>query len=269
MKNLIVFITGASSGIGFSTAEFLFENGYTVIGTSRNPDKYSNYKFPLIYMDLTNEKSISKAVKLVYDKYKSIDVLINNAGVSMAAPAEETDLDMLNELMKTNFYGPINVIKHVLKIMRLKNSGKIINISSIASDNGLPFRSIYSASKAAINRFSESLRLELLNTNIHCTVLSPGSIKTSIASNRLYAKVSKNSPYFSSYTDAVSDMNKHILKGVEPEKVSKKIEKLIIEKKPRPHYKVGPMLEKLSSIIKFLLPQKWYEKLLASHYNLK
>ncbi|MEC7063748.1 MAG: SDR family NAD(P)-dependent oxidoreductase, partial [Bacteroidota bacterium] len=158
MKNLIVFITGASSGIGFSTAEFLVENGYTVIGTSRNPDKYSNYKFPLIYMDLTNENSISKAVKLVYDKYKSIDVLINNAGVSMAAPAEETDLDMLNELMKTNFYGPINVIKHVLKIMRLKNSGKIINISSIAGDNGLPFRSIYSASKAAINRFSESLR---------------------------------------------------------------------------------------------------------------
>ena len=102
MKNLIVFITGASSGIGFSTAEFLVENGYTVIGTSRNPDKYSNYKFPLIYMDLTNEKSISKAVKLVYEKYKSIDVLINNAGVSMAAPAEETDLDMLNELMKSS-----------------------------------------------------------------------------------------------------------------------------------------------------------------------
>ena len=92
MKNLIVFITGASSGIGFSTAEFLVENGYTVIGTSRNPDKYSNYKFPLIYMDLTNENSISKAVKLVYDKYKSIDVLINNAGVSMAAPAEELSL---------------------------------------------------------------------------------------------------------------------------------------------------------------------------------
>ena len=157
MKNLIVFITGASSGIGFSTAEFLVENGYTVIGTSRNPDKYSNFKFPLIYMDLTNENSIS-AVKLVYDKYKSIDVLINNAGKVLIAPAEETDLDMLNELMKTNFYGPINnVIKHVLKIMRLKTLEKIINISSIAGDNGLPLGQFILASKAAINRFSESL----------------------------------------------------------------------------------------------------------------
>ena len=264
----IVLITGASSGIGLSIGQHLSSLQYQVVGTSRNPDKYPNHPFPLIAMDVLDNTSVKNGVAAVIAAYARIDVLINNAGMGMAGPLEEMDLEAVDSLMNTNLNGPIRVMQHTLAIMHKQQSGRIINVASLAGDNGLPFRSIYAASKAGLMRVSESLRLELRHTPIQCTVLSPGSIKTAIAENRYYAPLAENSVYYKQYKASLADMNNHVSKGLPPICVAKKVEKLINNKKLKPHYSVGPFLEVLSPIIKFLLPQRAYENLIASFYNL-
>ena len=269
MKNSrVVLITGASSGIGLSIGQHLTSLQYQVVGTSRTPDKYPKHPFPLITMDVLDNNSVKNGINAVIADYKTIDVLINNAGMGMAGPLEETNLEVANSLMNTNLNGPIRVMQHALKLMHKQQSGLIINVASIAGNNGLPFRGVYAASKAALMRVSESLRLELRHTPILCTVLSPGSIKTAIADNRYYAPLDKNSVYYKQYKASLADMDDHVNKGLSPIYVAKKVEKLINKKKLKPHYSVGPFLEVLSPLIKFLLPQRAYENLTASFYNL-
>ena len=219
-------------------------------------------------MDVLDNTSVKNGVAAVIAAYARIDVLINNAGMGMAGPLEEMDLEAVDSLMNTNLNGPIRVMQHTLAIMHKQQSGTIINVASLAGDNGLPFRSIYAASKAGLMRVSESLRLELRHTPIQCTVLSPGSIKTAIAENRYYAPLAENSVYYKQYKASLVDMDNHVNKGLPPICVAKKVEKLINNKKLKPHYIVGPFLEVLSPIIKFLLPQRAYENLIASFYNL-
>ena len=264
----IVLITGASSGIGLSIGQHLSSLQYQVVGTSRNPDKYPNHPFQLIAMDVLDNTSVKDGIDAVVAAYARIDVLINNAGMGMAGPLGEMDLEAVDSLMNTNLNGPIRVMQHTLAIMHKQQSGTIINVASLAGDNGLPFRSIYAASKAALMRVSESLRLELRHTPIQCTVLSPGSIKTAIAENRYYAPLAENSVYYKQYKASLADMDNHVNKGLPPICVAKKVEKIINNKKLKPHYSVGPFLEVLSPIIKFLLPQRAYENLIASFYNL-
>ena len=219
-------------------------------------------------MDVLDNTAVKDGIAAVIAAYARIDVLINNAGMGMAGPLEEMDLKAVDSLMNTNLNGTIRVMQHALAVMHKQQSGTIINVASLAGDNGLPFRSIYAASKAALMRVSESLRLELRHTPIQCTVLSPGSIKTAIAENRYYAPLAENSIYYKQYKASLADMNTHINKGLPPICVAKKVEKLINNKKLKPHYSVGPFLEVLSPIIKFLLPQRAYENLIASFYNL-
>ena len=264
----VVLITGASSGIGLSIGQHLSSLQYQVVGTSRNPDKYPNHPFPLIAMDVLDNTAVKDGIAAVIAAYARIDVLINNAGMGMAGPLEEMDLKAVDSLMNTNLNGTIRVMQHALAVMHKQQSGTIINVVSLAGDNGLPFRSIYAASKAALMRVSESLRLELRHTPIQCTVLSPGSIKTAIAENRYYAPLAENSIYYKQYKASLADMDTHVNKGLPPICVAKKVEKLINNKKLKPHYSVGPFLEVFSPIIKFLLPQRAYENLKASFYNL-
>ena len=219
-------------------------------------------------MDVLDNTAVKDGIAAVIAAYARIDVLINNAGMGMAGPLEEMDLKAVDSLMNTNLNGTIRVMQHALAVMHKQQSGTIINVASLAGDNGLPFRSIYAASKAALMRVSESLRLELRHTPIQCTVLSPGSIKTAIAENRYYAPLAENSVYYKQYKASLADMDNHVSKGLPPICVAKKVEKLINNKKLKPHYSVGPFLEVLSPIIKFLLPQRAYENLIASFYNL-
>ena len=269
MKNSrVVLITGASSGIGLAIGQHLSSLHYQVIGTSRNPKKYPNHPFPLIAMDVLDTAAVKKAIDTVVAEHNRLDVLINNAGMGMAGPLEEFGMEPLENVFDTNLKGPIRVMQHSLVHMHKQQSGLIINVASIAGANGLPFRSVYSASKAALMRVSESLRLELRHTPIQCTVLSPGSIKTTIADNRYYAPLLEKSVYYQQYKEAIADMNNHVEKGLPPLAVAKKIEKLIHTKRLKPHYTVGPLLEVLSPVIKFILPQRMYETIIASFYNL-
>ena len=146
----VVLITGGSSGIGKAIGEFLFHKGYTVYGTSRNPERIANSIFPLLALDVQNVESIKNTVNKVISISKRLDVVINNAGVGITGPLEETPTDEMRNNFETNFFGPIEVMKAVLPQMREQKSGLIINITSIAGYMGLPYRGVYSASKSAL-----------------------------------------------------------------------------------------------------------------------
>lgn len=264
----VVLITGGSSGIGKSVGEFLTLKGYTVYGTSRQPEKYAESKFPLIALDVVDYNSIKNAVNTVIDQAGRLDVLINNAGAGITGPIEEIPDIEIKRNFETNLFGPINVIKAVLPQMRKQNSGLIINITSIAGYMGLPYRGIYSASKAALEIITESFRMELKDFNIQMTNVAPGDFATNIAAGRFHAPVKNDSPYKEPYGNTLKLMNSHVDRGKDPLLMAEFIFKIINTKNPKTHYKVGEFMQKLSINLKRILPDKWYEKLLMNHYKL-
>ena len=169
---------------------------------------------------------------------------------------------------ETNFFGPINVIKAVLPQMRKQQSGLIINITSIAGYMGLPYRGIYSASKGALEIITEAFRMEIKDFNIEMTNIAPGDFATNIASGRFHAPIQENSPYKKPYGNTLKLMDAHVDEGKDPLLMAKAVFKVINTKKPNVHYKVGEFLQKFSIVLKRILPDKVYEKMLLNHYKL-
>ena len=265
---LVVFITGASSGIGEATAKLLANKGYQVFGTSRNPGTSNKLPWEMIALDLNQPESISKAVSQVIEKTGRIDILINNAGLGITGPAEETPLSEVEKVFQANLFGACQLMNEVLPYMRKNKSGKIINITSIAGYMGLPYRGFYSASKAALIQVSEAYRMEVNQFGIEISCLAPGDIATDIASRRYHSPALKKSPYFDKYQASLDLMNQHVDRGMPAENVALQVEKIIMNKRPKVHYLVGAFLEKFSIYLKRILPQKTFENLLKKHYKL-
>ena len=264
----VVLITGGSSGIGKAIGEFLFHKGFTVYGTSRNPEKITNSVFPLIALDVRNAESIQLAVAKVISISSRIDVVINNAGVGITGPIEEIPTSEMRNNFETNFFGPIEVIKAVLPQMREQKSGLIINITSIAGYMGLPYRGIYSASKGALEFITEALRMEVKSFEIHITNVATGDVTTNIASDRFHTPVIKGSAYEVSYGESLRTMDEHVDSGSNPNEMAEAVYKIIQTPNPKIHYKVGVFMQKLSIVLKRILPDKVYEKMLMNHYKL-
>ena len=263
----VVLITGASSGIGKSIATYLSQRNFKVYGTSRKADSSSDH-FSFVQLDVTNENSIVETIKYISEKEGRIDILINNAGVGITGPIEETPENEIKKAFETNYFGPLNMIKHVLPVMRARKSGLIINITSIAGYMGLPYRGIYSATKGALEITAEAYRMEVKQFGIKMTNVAPGDFATNIASGRYHAPVKKGSPYEEVYGNTLKLMNEHVDAGKDPEMMAKEIYKIINEPDPKVHYKVGERLQKFSVKLKSLLPDKVYEKMLMKHYKL-
>lgn len=266
MKSKVILITGGSSGIGKAIGVHLKEIGYTVYGTTRNKAKYPEFsEFPLLEMDVRKIETIRKAIETLLSKESRIDVLVNNAGIGITGPMEETPHQEIIKAFATNFNGPLSVINEVLPAMRKQSSGLIINITSIAGYMGLPYRGIYSASKAALEIVTESYRLETRPFGVHFTTLAPGDFATNIASGRYHTPVYDNSPYKTTYQRTLEAIDADVDSGGDPKEVGIKIAKIIECKNPKPHYKVGSFIQKLSLTLKNFLPGLWFEKLLLNH----
>ncbi|MET3025847.1 SDR family oxidoreductase [Flavobacterium sp. UW10123] len=264
----VVLITGGSSGIGKSIGEFLHQKGFVVYGTSRNPEKVLNSIFPLVALDVRNADSIKTAVNRIIETSGRLDIVINNAGVGITGPLEEIPTEEIRNNFETNFFGPIEVMKAVLPQMRKQNSGLIINITSIAGYMGLPYRSVYSASKGALELITEALRMEVKAFGVEITNVAPGDFATNIAAGRYHAPVIKDSAYEKVYGDMLATMNDHVDAGSNPNEMAEAVYKIIQTKKPNVHYKVGAFMQKFSIVLKRALPDKMYEKMLMNHYKL-
>jgi NAD(P)-dependent dehydrogenase (short-subunit alcohol dehydrogenase family) len=188
----IIFISGASTGIGFATAVALARNGHMVYASMRNPQKspelqnlaeIENLPIHIITMDVDDEASVKHGIGGVLQKEGFIDVLVNNAGISIRWGAvEELPVESFQKMMQTNYFGTIRCIQAVLPSMRERKAGCIINNTSVAARVNGDFIAGYCASKAAVEAFSESLAQEVQPYNIRIAVVEPGVIITPIFS---------------------------------------------------------------------------------------
>ncbi len=264
----VILITGASSGIGKSTAAFLSNKNFKVYGTGRNPKKSNTDIFSLIPLDVTNLDSIKKAIDYVIAKEGRIDVLVNNAGMGITGPVEDTPTEEMRKVFETNFFGAIDMMKAVLPTMRIQQSGLIINVTSIAGSMGLPFRGIYSATKGALELVTEATRMEVKKFGINLVNIAPGDVATNIAAGRYHTPVFENSAYKDSYQTNLDLMDTHVDSGMNPIKMAEKIFSIINSNQPKVYYKVGGFMEKFSIVLKRIVPSKIYEKLIMNHYKL-
>lgn len=266
----VVLITGGSSGIGKAIGTYLHSREYVVYGTSRNPSKYLDaVPFKLLALDVTQPESVEKAVSEIIQNEGKIDVLVNNAGVGITGPVEETPIEEIRNAFEINFYGPLYVIKTVIPYMREEGSGHIINITSIAGYMGLPYRGIYSATKGALELITEAYRMETQQFGIQMTNVAPGDFATNIAQGRYHVPILEGSPYQKEYGDTLNMMNSHVDAGSDPDQMAKAVHKIIQTPRPKIHYKVGAALQKFSIVLKRVLPDKVYERMLMKHYKLK
>lgn len=269
MENKVVLITGGSSGIGKSIGTFLTTKGCKVYGTARNPDNYPDFDaFELVRLDVKDVESVQSTVAEVISKEGRLDVLINNAGVGITGPIEETPHEEILNVFDTNFHGPIHMMKAVLPEMRKQGGGTIINITSIAGYMGLPYRGFYSATKGALGLITEALRMEVKDFGVTVTNVAPGDFATNIAAGRYHAPVLEGSAYEEKYAQTLNAINEDVDSAGDPIQVAHEVYKIINQKKPRVHHPVGAFMQKFSLKLKNILPDKVYEKLLLNHYKL-
>lgn len=194
-RNKVIWITGASSGIGEELARQLATFGAQLVLSARNQEKLSTLKASLtkpenhlvLPLDLANLGDVNSYIEQIQSKFGRIDILINNGGVSQRASANDTSMEVNRQLMEVNFFGNIALAKAVLPIFRAQKSGQYLVISSIAGKFGFHLRSIYSASKAALVGYYESLSMEEATHGICVTIAFPGKINTPISTSALTA----------------------------------------------------------------------------------
>ena len=265
----VVLITGASSGFGKLIAKKLSDFGYRVYGTCRNSKKYQKpKKYELLSCDITSPSDLKRIVKHIGYEEKKIDVLINNAGTGFTGPTEEISTESLIKTFDTNLFGHIKLIQLVVPLMRKNKSGLIINITSIAAYNSIPYVGVYSSTKASLKIIGESLNMELKPFGIKVVNIAPGDYKTNAIENRNDTRINKNSAYYNTYNSLINKWDSNMKESRDPNEISNLVFKVINTTNPKINYIVGGFLQKISIKLRKILPEKIYQKLIMNHYKL-
>ncbi len=262
-----VLVTGGSSGIGKAICEHLLSKGFQVLGTSRNPKKHPQSKVELLQLDVTNSDSIKELVTTIQEKWGGLDVLINNAGIGFMGPLESATAENIKQAWETNVFGLMMITQHFIPLLKQTQSSRIINIGSIGGKMGLPFRGWYSAAKGSLEVLGETLAMELKAYNVQVCTLLPGDVKTDIAESRLEPTDEELGDYMNAYKSMKKILSKEMSSATSPETIALVIEKLLRKKKMPLKKSVGSFLHKLTPIIKNLLPQRTFQRLILRHYK--
>ena len=185
---MVIVITGASSGFGKATAEMLAARGHMVFGIARREMHHGQIEY--LQCDVRDFEAVKALIDTVITKQGKIDVLINNAGMGIGGSLELATTEEINLQMDTNFMGCVNLCRAVLPYMRKAGKGRIINLSSIGGLMGLPYQGFYSASKFAIEGFSEALSAEVKRFGIDISIVEPGDFATNFTASRSFFKSS-------------------------------------------------------------------------------
>jgi NAD(P)-dependent dehydrogenase (short-subunit alcohol dehydrogenase family) len=280
MPEKIALITGSSSGFGLLTSVELAKVGFRVVATMRDLGRRKSLdqaaaaagvttKIDVRELDVTHFDALSPLVEAVVRDYGLIDVLVNNAGFPMAGFAEDITLEELRRQFETNFFGAVALTKAVLPAMRHQRSGHIIMLSSIGGLVGSVTVSSYSASKHALEGWSESLRLELNSLGIKVVLVEPGAFQTdiwtrgAILGQHVTQESSPNIQRSTRMRDRVQALPK-----ADPIEVARLIVKIAQDPNPKLRYLVGRDA-KIQLALKRLLPWKWHEKVVANFLKIE
>jgi short-subunit dehydrogenase len=266
----VALITGASSGMGKSTANILHSQGYIIYGAARRTEEMNDLKekgMGVISLDLTNEESILNAVNTILNKEGRIDILINNAGYGSYGAVEDVPLEEARRQFDVNLFGTARLTQLVLPGMRKHKYGRIVNISSMGGKIYTPLGAWYHATKHAVEGWSDCLRIEVKDFGIDVVIVEPGGIKTpwgAIAADNL-KKTSGNGPY-ASFAHKVAEAMKKAYTGTQLTDVDilgKTIAKAVTDKKPKTRYVKGYMAKPAITIRKWL-GDKVFDKMIMS-----
>jgi len=269
---MIVLITGASSGFGLLTALACAGRGHRVIAAMRDPAKQDGllamavergvqHLIDVCKLDVTKEEEAVRTVETVIERYGRLDVLVNNAGFARGGMIEEVPLEDWRDQMETNFFAVVWLTQLVVPHMRRQGAGLIVNVSSISGRMAMPGFGPYSASKFAVEGFSESLRLELAPFGVHVVLVEPGSYKTDIWRKGFnLVKTSPDSPY-RDMTEAVFRTARQTAEQAgDPGEVAELIAALAGHPHPPLRHPIGRGM-KPALAARSLLPWNWYERM--------
>jgi short-subunit dehydrogenase len=235
----VSLVTGVSSGIGREIAQFLAQRGARVFGTARNPKSAKPIPgVEIIPMDVTDDASVNEAVQHVVQKAGSVEILVNNAGYGLTGALEETTLKEAREQFETNFFGVLRVTNAVLARMRQAGYGRIVNISSVVGFIPAPFMGMYTASKHAVEGYTETLDHEVRQFGVRALLVQPAYTKSNINQNEKTAQTR-----LEAYAVHRQRMHELVAKGVrqgdEPQLVAEAVWRAVTAKSPRLRYPVG------------------------------
>jgi short-subunit dehydrogenase len=235
----VTLVTGASSGIGREIAQLLAQRGARVFGTARNPRSASPVPgVELVRMDVTVDVSVNEAIQGIVQKAGPIEVLVNNAGYGLTGALEETTVDEARAQFETNFFGVVRVTNAVLTGMRQAGYGRIVNISSVVGFIPAPFMGMYTASKHAVEGYTETLDHEVRQFGVRAVLVQPAYTKSNINQNEKTAQTN-----LEAYAVHRQRMHEVVANGVkhgdEPQLVAEAVWRAITASSPRLRYPVG------------------------------
>ena len=263
-----IFLTGGSSGIGLATAELLAENGYTVFASSRNPPEEirkfdGGGEIHPVVMDVRCMDSVNKAAEDVL-AHADIGIIVHCAGIGIACAGEEFPEESVEDQMNTNFTGVLRVNSRFLPHLRSRGCGLCVIVGSVGGVFPVPYQSHYCASKAALDLYAGSLRLEQKRFGVRVSLLMPGDTKTGFTGARKY-EIEESSPFYEECKLAVGKMEKDEINGKPPITAARAIMKMSKQKNP-PARKVVGFDYKLLVFMKRILPYRVIESLLRKVY---
>ena len=265
----VVLVTGASSGIGLACAAYLAGRGFRVYGTSRRAAAGSPGNVTMLTADITDDRSVEQAIVTVLDREGRLDIVVNNAGMGIAGPVESTSIEQAKGQFEVNFFGAFRVCRAVLPAMRRQRSGYIINIGSIGGLLAIPYQSMYSASKFALEGLSEALRMEVRPFGIRVVIIEPGDHKTALTENRQFTEISiATDAYNPSFEAALLKTAHDEQSGPAPEQIARLLYRIVNQRQPRLRYTIGPIPQRAAVWLKRLTPYSILEYTMRTYYGL-
>lgn len=265
MEKKVIILTGASSGIGFQTAEKLAQQGHIVYGAARRVEKMEPLKafgVKLLQMDVTSEESIDQAVDAVIKAEGRIDVLVNNAGYGSYGAIEDVSIDEARKQFDVNLFGVAMLTKKVLPQMRRQHNGTIVNIASMGGRLTSYFGAWYHATKYALEAFSDALRMETRQFGINVAIIEPGGIKTPwgfIAADHL-EESAKGGAYAEQAQKTAAGMRKQYSGNLmsDPKIIANAISRAVNARRPKARQLIG-MGAKPLVFLHTILPTRWFD----------
>jgi len=256
LKNKVVAIIGASSGIGYYTAEKLLHEGYSVYNLSRTKANYCRYCEPRhenLCCDVMDGDEIRRAINTIVREEGRIDALVYSAGCSLAAPLEHTTEQDFRRVFEVNYFGLIKALWEVIPIMREQREGRIVAISSMAGSFPVPFDAPYSASKAAIDITIRTLAVELKPFNIRLSSVSPGGVSTGFTFKRKIYQEDDVGEYHTALDKAATRLANIEQSGLDPRTVADSIAHILSMKNPPVMANIG-LSNKALKLVNRVLP---------------
>lgn len=261
----VVLVTGGSSGIGAAICKRLAVTGHTVYGTSRHPKEQGD-GYTMVAMDLGEQASVDRAIGEVLAAHGRIDVVVNNAGLGIQGATEDLAPEQAASLFDTNVLGAHRVCRSLLPHMRAQGSGLIINVTSLAANFGLPYRGFYSASKAALERYTETLAMEVRPFGVHAVTLQPGEYKTNIGGNRI-RPAAVGAPYAAGYGRAMELLGSSLHYSRDPDEVGRLVLRIMAKRNPVGVYYAAHGKQRLAVLLKKVFPAGLFQRLMMQEYR--